>query len=61
LDRDRGHWKKGVQTVSLAVRKGRYDEEFIDLARVLRGEKPLAWNAAHDIAVHDTVLRAAGI
>jgi predicted dehydrogenase len=61
LDRDRGPWKKGVQTVSLAVRKGRYDEEFIDLARALRGEKTLAWNAAHDIAVHDTVLRAAGI
>jgi predicted dehydrogenase len=61
LDRDRGPWKKGVQTVSLAVRKGRYDEEFIDLARILRGEKPLAWSAAHDIAVHDTVLRAAGV
>jgi hypothetical protein len=45
----------------LPVRKGRYDEEFIDLARVLRGEKKLHWDAAHDIAVHETVLRAAGI
>ena len=25
--------------------------EFIDLAKIIRGEKALAWNAAHDIAV----------
>jgi predicted dehydrogenase len=61
LDRDCGPWKKGVQTVTLPVRKGRYDEEFIDLARVLRGEKKLHWNATHDIAVHETVLKAAGV
>lgn len=56
-----GPWKKGVQPIALPVRKGRYDEEFIDLARVLRGEKKLHWTAAHDVAVHETVLRAAGL
>ena len=61
LSSDQGPWKKGSQPVSLPVRKGRYDEEFIDLARVLSGEKQLHWTAAHDIAVHETVLRAAGI
>lgn len=61
LQSDCGPWKKGVQTLALPVRQGRYDEEFIDLARVLRGEKKLHWNATHDIAVHETVLRAAGI
>ena len=61
LSSDQGPWKKGSQPVSLPVRKGRYDEEFIDLARVLRGEKQLRWTAAHDIAVHETVLRAAGV
>ena len=30
----------------------------IDLAKVIRGEKKLAWDAAHDIAVHETVLLA---
>jgi predicted dehydrogenase len=56
-----GPWKKGVQPIALPVRKGRYDEEFIDLAHVLRGEKTLHWSAAHDVAVHETVLRAAGL
>jgi len=56
-----GPWKKGVQPIALPVRRGRYDEEFIDLAHVLRGEKTLHWTAAHDVAVHETVLRAAGL
>jgi len=32
----------------------------MDLAKIVRGEKKLDWDAAHDIAVHETVLRAAG-
>lgn len=54
-------YKKGEQKVKLEVPKGRYDREFVDLAKVIRGEKLLAWDAAHDIAVHETVLRAAGV
>jgi predicted dehydrogenase len=54
-------YKKGEQTLALEVPKGRYDEEFIDLARVVGGEKQFAWSADHDIAVHETVLRAAGV
>ncbi|MBA4017526.1 MAG: gfo/Idh/MocA family oxidoreductase [Pirellula sp.] len=54
-------YKKGEQTISLPAPPGRYDWEFVDLAKVIRKERPLAWNAAHDIAVHETVLRAAGI
>jgi predicted dehydrogenase len=61
LTQDRGPWKKGVQPVALPVPKGRYTGEFIDLAKVIRGEKTLHWSAAHDIAVHQTVLKAAGI
>jgi predicted dehydrogenase len=51
---------KGRQTLALKVPADRYADEFRDLARVVRGEKALAWNAAHDIAVHETALRAAG-
>ena len=51
-------WKKGQQQVQLTVPPGRYDEEFIDLAKVIRGEKKLDWDAAHDIAVHETVMLA---
>jgi hypothetical protein len=61
LTQARGSYKKGTQTIQFNVPKGRYDLEFVDLAKVVRGEKKLAWDAAHDIAVHETVLRAAGI
>ena len=61
LTKARGAYKKGAQTFQLEVPKGRYDAEFIDLAKVVRREKKLAWDAAHDIAVHETVMRAAGI
>jgi len=45
----------------LDVPKDRYIREFMDLAKVVRGEKKLAWDAAHDIIVHETVMRAAGL
>ena len=44
----------------LTVQMG-YHGEFEDLARVLRGGLPLAWSAEHDITVHSTALRCAGI
>jgi predicted dehydrogenase len=56
-----GTYKKGTQSFQLDVPKDRYAAEFADLAKVVRGEKKLAWDAAHDIAVHETVLRAAGV
>lgn len=50
----------GESRFALDLPSGRYDGEFRDLARVIRGAKKLAWDAAHDIAVHETALRAAG-
>lgn len=58
LSEPRENWKKGQQTVQLDVPKGRYDGEFRDLAKIIRGEKKLAWDAAHDITVHETVMLA---
>ena len=60
LSRPHEDFRSGVHDLTLKVPPGRYDDEFIDLAKVLRGEKRLAWNAAHDVAVHETVLRASG-
>lgn len=60
LSEPQGEFRKGSQTVELKVPESRYAGEFADLAKVIRGEKKLAWNAAHDVAVHETVLRAAG-
>lgn len=61
LTKARGNYKKGTQSFQLDVPKDRYAGEFTDLAKVVRGEKKLAWDAAHDIAVHETVLRASGM
>jgi predicted dehydrogenase len=56
-----GGYKQGSQSIQLEVPKQRYDAEFVDLTRVVRGEKQIEWNAAHDIAVHETTMRAAGL
>jgi predicted dehydrogenase len=61
ITKARGAYKKGAQSFQLDVPKDRYAAEFVDLAKIVRGEKKLAWDAAHDIAVHETVLRAAGV
>lgn len=55
-----GTWPKGEQQITLPVPAGRYDAGLIAFAAAIRGERPLPWNAAHDIAVHETVLRAGG-
>ena len=56
----RGEFRKGSQNVPLANRP-RYEADFEDLARVIRGEKELAWSPAHDLAVQETILRASGM
>ena len=61
LDRDRGPYKKGYQDIPLVRKDGRYTGEFRDLAKVIRGEKALVWDAAHDLAVQEAVLRASGV
>ena len=61
LSTAQGGYKKGAQTLMLDVPKDRYIGEFMDLAKVVRGDKKLAWDAAHDIIVHETVMRAAGL
>lgn len=61
LDRARGDFKKGMQDVEVPKKSGRYDDEFRDLAKVIRGEKELAWDSAHDLAVHEAILRGSGM
>jgi predicted dehydrogenase len=60
LDRARGEFKKGYQDVKLKSRP-RYEADFEDLAKVIRGEKALAWTPAHDLAVQETILKASGL
>jgi predicted dehydrogenase len=61
LDAPRGEYRKGYQTISFPRKGGRYDGDFADLARVIRGEKASGFTPAHDLAVHETVLLASGM
>ena len=61
LSRSCGEFKKGFQAVRIPRSSGRYDGEFLDLAKVIRGEKQLAWSHEHDLIVHEAVLRASGM
>jgi predicted dehydrogenase len=61
LDRPRGEFAKGFQDVTLPKITDRYVEEFVDLAKVVRGEKELAWDSRHDLAVHESVLLGSGM
>lgn len=51
----RGEYRQGAQTFQMPVPAGRYDGEFRALFAAISENKTLLWNAAHDIAVHDTV------
>ncbi len=40
---------------------GRYDGDFADLAKVIRGEKAFGFSPAHDCIVQETLLLASGL
>jgi predicted dehydrogenase len=61
LDGPRGRFKEGYQDVEMPKMPGRYDEQLIDFARVIRSEKQLEWSAEHDLAVHEALLLASGL
>lgn len=61
LDAPRGDYKKGYQDVKFPRVGGRYDGEFADLAKVIRGEKKFGFSSAHDLAVQETLLLASGM
>lgn len=61
LDTDRKPYKKGSQDLKLPRPAGRYDGLWLDLAAMIRGEKKQAFTPEHDLAAHETVLRASGL
>lgn len=61
LTKARGPYRKGRQTVDLPKMTGRYDQEFIDLAAVIRSEKKFAWTPEHDLIAHECILRASSL
>ncbi len=58
LSKAKEGFKRGFQDIPLRKATGRYDDEFRDLAKIIRGEKKLAWSHEHDLIVQDCVLKA---
>lgn len=61
LSRPRGKFRAGYQEIELPKPAGRYDDQLRQLARVARGEVAAEYAPAHDLAVQEMVLRAAGL
>lgn len=61
LAEPREGFKRGYQEVELPAMPGRYDEQLIDLARIIRGEKESDYPPSHDLAVHEAILLASGL
>ena len=62
LERPRGDFGAVKQKeIKLPRLAGRYDGDFVDLARIIRGEKSTDYPPAHDLAVHESILRASGV
>ena len=53
-------YKKGYQHVALPKMPGRYDDQLIELARIIRGQKESEYPPEHDLAVQEAVLKASG-
>lgn len=61
LDQPREGYRRGYQEVELPKMPGRYDDQLAELAAIIRGEIESAYPPSHDLAVHETVLLAAGM
>jgi len=57
----RGEFKRGYQEVELPAMPGRYDEQLIELAEIIRGERQSDYPPSHDLAVHEAILLASGL
>ena len=59
-DRQLKKYKKGYQQVKLPPMPGRYDEQLIEFARIINGQKESEYPPGHDLAVQEAVLKASG-
>jgi predicted dehydrogenase len=55
-----GPYKKGAQEVPLPPYR-RYEDDFIELAAAVRGEKPLSLSLEEELLSAETILRASGM
>lgn len=60
LAEDRDPYKKGYQEVSFPPPPGRYDEQIIELARIIRGEIQNPYPLEHELIVQQCLLEVCG-
>ena len=60
LREDRPPHRKGRQTVDFPAMSGRYDDQLLELARVIRGEIPNPYPLDHERLVQKCLLQACG-
>jgi len=56
-----GNYKAEYQTIEFPEMSGRYDDQLIDFAQTIRGEKKAEYSYEHDLNVHESVLMASGL
>ena len=61
LDGSREQFKKGSQFVDLTSNGDRYDEQLLDFAKMVRGEKKPDYSYEHDLMTQEAVLRASSL
>ena len=59
-DRRRKGYEKGYQEVKLPPMPGRYDDQLLALARIVRGQEASEYSPEHDLAVQEAVLKGSG-
>ena len=58
LTKPQGRFARGYQEVELAKMPGRYDDQLVELARIIRGKMQHPYPPEHDLAVQEAVLLA---
>jgi len=61
LLRPRGRFRRGYQEVELPRMPGRHDDQLLELAQIIRGQKKSDYPPSHDLAVQKAVLLASGL
>ena len=61
LDEPRGQFSKGSQFVDLRNNGDRYDEQVLDFAQMIRGEKRADYSYEHDLVTQEAVLQASSV
>ncbi len=60
-DRPFQKYQKGYQEVNLPSMPGRYDNQLIELAQIVREEAESPYPPEHDLAVQEALLKASGV